>query len=199
MSDRKFINLCLSGDVLINDIDDFIDKWHDSDSNDEIYDYLGMTREEYFLWIERPEYLKIIMETKMSDRKQELRRILETINKLHSEKRPLLTRKIDLQHTIKENRDKKDKLLSLLSLHSAILQNTDYYVTPQQKEIMLNSFDFEMDIFEQNIDKIHKQDIERDIVKTRIDEIVIEIINLKDELRDMGFSESEIKKESYNI
>ena len=29
----SFIEMCLSGDALPDDIDDFVDKWHESDSD----------------------------------------------------------------------------------------------------------------------------------------------------------------------
>ena len=42
----SFIQQCLNGNVLLEDIDDFIHQWHNTDSGVGIYDYLGMTRRE---------------------------------------------------------------------------------------------------------------------------------------------------------
>ena len=56
---KPFIERCVDNETL--DIDDFIDAWHASDSEDEIYVYLGMTKEEYFLWLEKPESLENII------------------------------------------------------------------------------------------------------------------------------------------
>lgn len=33
------------------ELDDHIDKWHNSDSNKPLHEFLGMTREQYSLWI----------------------------------------------------------------------------------------------------------------------------------------------------
>ena len=52
----SFIQQCLNGNVLLEDIDDFIHQWHNTDSGVGIYDYLGMTRREYFLWVRESRY-----------------------------------------------------------------------------------------------------------------------------------------------
>lgn len=36
-------------------IDDLIDKWHDSDSDKELYEFLNMSKEEYEAWVMRGE------------------------------------------------------------------------------------------------------------------------------------------------
>jgi hypothetical protein len=60
MSNIKFMDACLQGEALLEDIDEFIDEWHESDSNEEIHQYLGMTFEEYSLWVEDDSLLKTI-------------------------------------------------------------------------------------------------------------------------------------------
>lgn len=60
MSKLKFMDACLQGEALLEEIDDFIDEWHESDSNEEVYEYLGMTFEEYSLWVENDSILKTI-------------------------------------------------------------------------------------------------------------------------------------------
>lgn len=60
-----FMNLLLSGDVLMQDIDDFIDAWHDASddsaiSSASLAEYLGMTEDEYQLWVEHPGSLRFI-------------------------------------------------------------------------------------------------------------------------------------------
>ena len=57
----NFIQKCLNGKVLIDDIDDFIHEWHSKESELEIYDYLGMTRDEDFLWVTAPDTLPHIV------------------------------------------------------------------------------------------------------------------------------------------
>ncbi|MBS4193155.1 hypothetical protein KHA94_23930 [Bacillus sp. FJAT-49705] len=44
----------------IEDIEDYIEAWHNSDSDEEIYEYLGMTMEEYFIFVEDDSMLKTI-------------------------------------------------------------------------------------------------------------------------------------------
>ncbi|MGJ9460469.1 hypothetical protein [Oceanobacillus sp. CF4.6] len=60
MSKLKFMEACLQGEALLEEIDDYVDEWHDSDSDEEIYDYLGMTIEEYGVWVEDDSMLKTI-------------------------------------------------------------------------------------------------------------------------------------------
>jgi hypothetical protein len=50
----------LNGEVLPEDIDDFVDIWHKNPANNEIYQFLGMTREEYSLWLRDPDTLPLI-------------------------------------------------------------------------------------------------------------------------------------------
>lgn len=37
----NFIQDCINADALLEEIDDYIEKWHESDSNETIYDYLA--------------------------------------------------------------------------------------------------------------------------------------------------------------
>ena len=50
MSD--FIQKCLIGDALLEEIDDYIDDWHQGESAMSLHEFLGMTRNEYYLWAE---------------------------------------------------------------------------------------------------------------------------------------------------
>lgn len=64
-SQSTYMDLLLSGEVLALDIDDFVDRWHDAPEGSEIAaqslgDFLGMTCDEYQLWVERPESLRFI-------------------------------------------------------------------------------------------------------------------------------------------
>ncbi|MCG9874092.1 MAG: hypothetical protein MH321_04810 [Leptospiraceae bacterium] len=58
---KTFIDLCLAGESFLDEIDDFIDIWHDSDSNLSLAEFLGMKNEEYALWVEKPEVLSYII------------------------------------------------------------------------------------------------------------------------------------------
>ncbi|MCP4339531.1 MAG: hypothetical protein GY799_11735 [Desulfobulbaceae bacterium] len=58
---KTFIDLCLEGLVLLEQIDDFIDQWHDGNSQKSLYEYLGLTRDEYAIFVEDPEHLSSIL------------------------------------------------------------------------------------------------------------------------------------------
>jgi hypothetical protein len=56
-----FVDLCLAGEAFAHEIDDFIDEWHEEDDPRELDEFLGMTEEEYAIWVERPEALNHIL------------------------------------------------------------------------------------------------------------------------------------------
>jgi hypothetical protein len=55
------MQLALNGDVLAEEIDDFVDAWHEGEGAGELHEFLGMTNEEYSLWIANPDFLEIIL------------------------------------------------------------------------------------------------------------------------------------------
>lgn len=57
----KFLYQCLEGKVDPEDIDNFIDDWHDGNSEEELYEFLGLSRDEYALYIEKPNALSHIV------------------------------------------------------------------------------------------------------------------------------------------
>lgn len=57
----NFIQDCLTGDALLEEIDDYIDKWHDGESDLPLHTYLGMSRDEYGTWLESPDRLTYIV------------------------------------------------------------------------------------------------------------------------------------------
>jgi hypothetical protein len=60
MSER-FIDLVLDGRALWTDIDDYVDDWHESDSEAPLHEYLGLSWDEYSLWVEQPHSLRLII------------------------------------------------------------------------------------------------------------------------------------------
>ena len=56
-AERSFIEQYLAGTVAAEHIDNFIDAWHDRPENKEIYEFLGMSKEEYSLWLREPDSL----------------------------------------------------------------------------------------------------------------------------------------------
>lgn len=61
---ETFIELCLKGEVKIEDIDDFVDQWHDSEVPESLQVYLGMDDQEYGLWLTRPDRLSEILSSR---------------------------------------------------------------------------------------------------------------------------------------
>ncbi|WP_018620102.1 hypothetical protein [Spirosoma luteum] len=57
----NFIQDCLVGDALPDEIDDYIDQWHDGDFEIPLHAYLGMSWDEYAIWIESPNSLVYIV------------------------------------------------------------------------------------------------------------------------------------------
>ncbi len=54
---ENFFSLFLKNKCSLLDIDDYIDSWHNSDSDLTLKDFLGMSSEDYKLFIKTPEKL----------------------------------------------------------------------------------------------------------------------------------------------
>jgi hypothetical protein len=57
----KFIEQVLQGDVLDTEIDDFVEQWHQAEAGQSLAEFLGLTDDEYALWVEQPEALRSIL------------------------------------------------------------------------------------------------------------------------------------------
>ena len=68
MSDSSFMTLALNGLVLSDEIEDFVQAWHESDSKEEIFEFLGMTFEEYSLWASDPDTIDVILSARHAGR-----------------------------------------------------------------------------------------------------------------------------------
>ena len=68
----SFIDLYSRGEVSADDIDDFVDRWHDAQEpwaqDLELHEYLGMTHEEYEVWLCDPLALPAILDARRSGR-----------------------------------------------------------------------------------------------------------------------------------
>lgn len=81
---RTFMDLLLSGEALQEDIDDFVASWHDAPENSaaarqSLEDFLGMTWDEYRLWVEHPESLRFIAAAHKA--KQPVATVLRTLDR----------------------------------------------------------------------------------------------------------------------
>jgi len=61
----NFVEKCLAGESLADEIDDYISEWHEGAGEDqELHEYLGLTWEEYSLWGTRPSILSSILSSR---------------------------------------------------------------------------------------------------------------------------------------
>lgn len=72
----NFIERCIKGQVLLEEIDDFIDEWHEGNSSEPLHQYLGMSKKEYSLFVEDENYLAIIVTAHKE--KKDINTIIET-------------------------------------------------------------------------------------------------------------------------
>lgn len=64
----SFVDACLAGQRLADEIDDFVDQWHEGESQEPLSDFLGFTPEEYALWVENPDSLGWILHARKTGR-----------------------------------------------------------------------------------------------------------------------------------
>ena len=57
----NFIKKCLNGEALLDDIDDYIDLWHETKGEIPLHQYLGMKKSEYKLWVADPNVLPFVI------------------------------------------------------------------------------------------------------------------------------------------
>lgn len=59
--EKTFVSRCARGEVLPDEIDDFIDEWHEGGYDAKLHEFLGMTWNEYSAWVANPEELRCII------------------------------------------------------------------------------------------------------------------------------------------
>lgn len=67
MSAESFVTLCLRGELLTEEIDDWVERWHQSDSELTLAQFLGMTDEEYNAWLLDDTVLPFILKARKDD------------------------------------------------------------------------------------------------------------------------------------
>lgn len=77
---KSFVERCMHGEVLMDEIDDFIDQWHKTASKLELHEFLGMTSKEYALWVSDPSVLPFIITAHKE--KRGIRAVLEEFETL---------------------------------------------------------------------------------------------------------------------
>lgn len=58
---KTFIDKCLVGDLLLDELDDYILEWKNSDSSLELHEHLGFTENEYRLWVDDATTINLIL------------------------------------------------------------------------------------------------------------------------------------------
>lgn len=58
----SFIEKCLKGRALLEEVDEYVENWHEDDQGEALHSFLGMTRGEYGLWLADPDVLPFIVD-----------------------------------------------------------------------------------------------------------------------------------------
>lgn len=64
----NFVEKCLSGDALLDEVDDYVDEWHEGGGRRPLHSFLGMKRSEYELWVTDPDILPFIVTARREGR-----------------------------------------------------------------------------------------------------------------------------------
>lgn len=64
----NFVTKCLNGEALLDDIDDYIDAWHETKGEISLHRYLGMSKTEYALWVADPDVLPFVISAHRENR-----------------------------------------------------------------------------------------------------------------------------------
>lgn len=56
-----FITLCAHGICELDEIDDFIEAWHQSNHPFPLHTFLGFSSEDYNIWLLRPDYIEAVI------------------------------------------------------------------------------------------------------------------------------------------
>jgi len=79
----NFMQNALAGYVMPDEIDDYVEEWHDSNSTQDLHEFLGMGFEEYSLWVSHPDFIDLILACRRNSRP-----LLEAVNdNVHSKER----------------------------------------------------------------------------------------------------------------
>lgn len=65
---QTFMELAIDGYREADEIDDFVSEWHDAGSGLKLHEFLGMTHEEYTLWVAEPDLISLIVGARVQHR-----------------------------------------------------------------------------------------------------------------------------------
>lgn len=70
-NDVSFVDAYLAGKASLDDVDDWVSRWHIDDSIDaDLHVYLGMTWDEYRAWVQDPHALDAIIERRHTNQRR---------------------------------------------------------------------------------------------------------------------------------
>lgn len=91
--ETRFIDLCVRGEALPAEIDDFVELWHEGDSTLPLHEFLGMTSEEYSAWVRKPDLLPYIVTAHREGQTLQAAAI-DTLLDLRRKQRPVSDREV---------------------------------------------------------------------------------------------------------
>ncbi len=62
---EPFMNRLVDGRAFLDDVDDYVDTWRTTDTVQSLAEFLGMSKEEYGLWVETPAALRFIAKARV--------------------------------------------------------------------------------------------------------------------------------------
>jgi hypothetical protein len=57
----NFIQNCIRGEAFLSEVDNYIDQWHNSETDMPLHTFLGMSKQEYALFVQDEIYLTSIV------------------------------------------------------------------------------------------------------------------------------------------
>ena len=66
--ESSFIDLCLQGKAIPDEIDEYVAEWHRQEGDQDVISYLGMTPEEYDLFVRHPDAVGLIVNARRQKR-----------------------------------------------------------------------------------------------------------------------------------
>lgn len=93
---NKFYDLYMQNKVKIEDLDDFLEEWNRGSSNEAINEYLGLTEEQYYKWVDDPRKLENELDLIKNHQ-------LVTVSSCNKQKRRLANKLIKLAKEILQN------------------------------------------------------------------------------------------------
>ncbi len=63
----NFVARCLRGEAFAHDIESEVERWHTSTASLDLATFLGLSDDEYAIWVEKPAMLEVILMARKQD------------------------------------------------------------------------------------------------------------------------------------